>query len=282
MEKDCKNTDVENEVWKTKYLLMQHEWRCQQNTIGRLEIQTMKLQSQLKQQSQFCSKAGYILGYCLWKATQIPDVINIILIKDKILELSEIMSGVLASFNDTYQSKIPITDTEETRFVLSIIGLVANLSTVDAGQRFFSQTNSGKNVIRLIVCILIRIPSPSANQLKKISYSALYNVSNYTVTTSTQIVNAELIAVINNDIKDGANTSIEPDLRYFALKLLQSLVRNVCNKAAYDILSNNIELSRLVNLASAVDVETENISRNILDAFSKAKEQFETKIDMSL
>jgi len=60
---------------------MQHEWRCQQNTIGRLEIQAMKLQSQLKQQSQFCSKAGYILGYCLWKATQIPDVINIILVK---------------------------------------------------------------------------------------------------------------------------------------------------------------------------------------------------------
>jgi len=60
---------------------MQHEWRCQQNTIGRLEIQTMKLQSQLKQQSQFCTKTGYILGYCLWKASQIPDVINIILIK---------------------------------------------------------------------------------------------------------------------------------------------------------------------------------------------------------
>lgn len=77
------------------------------------------------------------------------------------------MSGVLTSFNDTYQTKIPITDTEETRFVLSVIGLVANLSTVDAGRRFFSQTNSGKNVIQLIVCILIRIPSPSANQLKK-------------------------------------------------------------------------------------------------------------------
>jgi len=43
-----------------------------------------------------------------------------------------------------------------------------------------------------------------------------------------------------------------------------------------------IELSRLLNLASAVDVETENISRNILDAFRKAKEQFETKIAMSL
>lgn len=92
---------------------------------------------------------------------------NFFFLQEKILELSEIMSGVLTSFNDTYQPKIPITDTEETRFVLSIIGLVANLSTVDAGRRFFSQTNSGKNVIRLIICILIRIPSPSANQLKK-------------------------------------------------------------------------------------------------------------------
>lgn len=91
----------------------------------------------------------------------------ILFLQEKILGLSEIMSGVLTSFNDTYQPKIPITDTEETRFVLSIIGLVANLSTVDAGRRFFSQTNSGKNVIRLIICILIRIPSPSANQLKK-------------------------------------------------------------------------------------------------------------------
>ncbi|CAH1708270.1 unnamed protein product [Aphis gossypii] len=191
------------------------------------------------------------------------------------------MSGVLTSFNDTYQPKIPITDTEETRFVLSIIGLVANLSTVDAGRRFFSQTNSGKNVIRLIICILIRIPSPSANQLKKISYSALYNVSNYTVKISSQIINAELITVINNDIKDVNDTRIEPDLRFFALKLLQSLIRNVCNKAAYEILLNNIEQSRLVTLTSAVDAETVNISRNILDAFSKAKEQFETKIPMS-
>jgi hypothetical protein len=41
-----------------------------------------------------------------------------------------------------------------------------------------------------------------------------------------------------------------------------------------------IDQSRLVKLASAVDAETENISRNILDAFSKAKEQFETKIPM--
>lgn len=58
---------------------MQHEWRCQQEVIGRLEIQMTKLRSQLKYQAQFCSKAGSLLGYFLWKATQMPDVINIVL-----------------------------------------------------------------------------------------------------------------------------------------------------------------------------------------------------------
>lgn len=58
---------------------MQHEWRCQQEVIGRLEIQMTKIRSQLKYQAQFCSKAGSIFGNLLWQATQIPDVINIVL-----------------------------------------------------------------------------------------------------------------------------------------------------------------------------------------------------------
>lgn len=60
-------------------MLMQHEWRCQQSTIGRLKIQMSKLQSQLKYQAQFCSEAGSTFGYCLWKATQMPEITNIIL-----------------------------------------------------------------------------------------------------------------------------------------------------------------------------------------------------------
>jgi len=70
---------VENEDLKLKYVLMQHEWREQQNTIGRLEVQITKLRSQLKHQAQFCSKAGSTLGYCLWKSIQLPEIIKIIL-----------------------------------------------------------------------------------------------------------------------------------------------------------------------------------------------------------
>lgn len=77
------------------------------------------------------------------------------------------MVNVLTSFNDTYETKTPISDTEEIRFVLSVIGLVANLTTVDLGRKFFSKSDNGKNVIRLIAHLVTKIPSPSGNQLKK-------------------------------------------------------------------------------------------------------------------
>lgn len=64
------------EVLKTKYSLMQHEWQCQQDTIGRLKIDVIKLRSQLNQQARFCSKLGSVFGYRLWKATRTPEVVN--------------------------------------------------------------------------------------------------------------------------------------------------------------------------------------------------------------
>lgn len=38
------------------------------------------------------------------------------------------------------------------------------------------------------------------------------------------------------------------------------------------------QLSRLIQLTSAVDAETENVARSILNDFSKAKDYFEAKI----
>lgn len=77
------------------------------------------------------------------------------------------MISVLSSFNNTYQTNTPITDTDEVQFVLSIIGLVANLTTVSKGQWLFSHNNSCKNVVQLIMAIVPRVPSPSGNQLKR-------------------------------------------------------------------------------------------------------------------
>lgn len=91
----------------------------------------------------------------------------VLILQEKLFDLSEIMINALTSFSDTYQIQIPTTDTEDTRFAQIIIGLVANLSTVDEGRRFFSQNNNGKNVTKLITSIVSRTLSPSGNMWKK-------------------------------------------------------------------------------------------------------------------
>jgi len=77
------------------------------------------------------------------------------------------MIGTLSSFNTTYRTNTPIMNTDETQFVLSIVGLVANLTTVNKGQWLFSQNSVCKTVIQLIINIVPRVPSPSGNRLKR-------------------------------------------------------------------------------------------------------------------
>lgn len=70
---------VDYEELKSKYSILQNDWRRQQEIIGRLETKTTKLQSQLKNQAAFSTKIGAILGHYLWKITEDPDIVNIIL-----------------------------------------------------------------------------------------------------------------------------------------------------------------------------------------------------------
>lgn len=73
----------------------------------------------------------------------------------------------------------------------------------------------------------------------RIMYAALYNVTIHSV-VSPHLVDAELVKTLNDDINDVSNKSVEPDLRLFALKLLHSILRNVCSKATYGVMKNNV------------------------------------------
>ncbi|XP_050436299.1 uncharacterized protein LOC126843042 [Adelges cooleyi] len=265
---------------------MQYEWQRQQELIGQMLVQTKELRSQIKRQTEFCTLVGSTIGYFLWKATQKPDIVHMILREDKCARLTQMIVHVLKSFNETYRV-IPTADTNEVRFVLSVIGLVANLSTTDAGREMFSNTENGNKVVKLIICILSRIPSPSGNHLKKyfilwikrVSYAALYSISIHP-NASSLMENINLIRTLNEEITTTADKEDVPDLRLFALKLLKSLTRNVDTISMYNILENNITLSEIFNLTAAVDSETVNTARELLDNLRKVKAQYETKTNV--
>jgi hypothetical protein len=50
-------------------------------TINKLQFQIAELKMQLKQQSTFCSNIGSTFGYYLWKATQMPAIVDMVLQK---------------------------------------------------------------------------------------------------------------------------------------------------------------------------------------------------------
>jgi len=67
---------VEIEQLRSKYNLLENE---SLSTINKLQLEVTKLNLLLKQQSSFSSIIGSTLCYYLWKATQIPSVVDMVL-----------------------------------------------------------------------------------------------------------------------------------------------------------------------------------------------------------
>lgn len=81
--------------------------------------------------------------------------------------MARLMTCILNSYIETYNNNMPSIKAYETKCILSILGIVANLTTNKSGCYFFSQVNDGKNVVNLIVSLVLCIPSSLDNNLKK-------------------------------------------------------------------------------------------------------------------
>lgn len=81
------------------------------------------------------------------------------------INMVKLMISILTTFIETYNVQ-PIK-TYDTKFVLNILGIVANLTTTKAGCHFFSQVNDGINVINLIMSMVMYAPSTLNSNLKR-------------------------------------------------------------------------------------------------------------------
>lgn len=85
----------------------------------------------------------------------------------KIIKMVNIITTVLSSFIETYNNNMLSVKTYERKFILNILGIIANLTTQKAGCYFFSQENDGIKVIDLIIFLVICVPYSLENNLKK-------------------------------------------------------------------------------------------------------------------
>lgn len=82
--------------------------------------------------------------------------------------MAKLMTSILNYFIKTFNNNnMPSKKTHETKVVLSILGIVTNLTINKAGSHFFSQVNDGINVVNLIISLVLNIPSSLENNFKK-------------------------------------------------------------------------------------------------------------------
>lgn len=75
--------------------------------------------------------------------------------------------GTLTSFIDTYKSEIPSQNSDESQFVMALVGIVTNIAAAATGRHFLMADEQGKSVVRHFVKMLQQIPVPSGNCLKR-------------------------------------------------------------------------------------------------------------------
>lgn len=77
------------------------------------------------------------------------------------------VNGSLESFMETYNLTLPDVTTNEMQFILSLVGVVANMAATPDGRQFLVTDPNGRELINLMINILPIIPLDSGDCLKR-------------------------------------------------------------------------------------------------------------------
>lgn len=89
------------------------------------------------------------------------------ILQNKLGEFMCVVSGTLVSFLDTYNRDIPDIRSDESQFILSICGVVANIAAIPCGRHFIVSNTNGKDLLDQIFKALPKIPCVSGDPLKR-------------------------------------------------------------------------------------------------------------------
>ncbi|XP_067013401.1 heat shock factor 2-binding protein [Anabrus simplex] len=263
-------TNYELEELRLKYESLQTEWDSQQEHLGRLQGDMYKLRNQLQHQSQFCASLGAVMGNLIWKASRIPQVVDMLLSGNKVGEFLNIVNGTLMSFMETYDSQMPGQCADESQFIMAMCGIVTNIAASPAGRQFLVMSPNGKELLESFVNILPSVPCPTGNCLKRLLLMALYNIS----------INQYGLAFLQEqkDILPAISQSLQYDstveLRLMSLRLLQSITYEIPTQQLLEEILENVSMDTVEEMCSTGDGETKAVAQEILDNIERARQKF--------
>ncbi|XP_054271602.1 heat shock factor 2-binding protein-like isoform X2 [Macrosteles quadrilineatus] len=260
----------ELEAIRTKYHNLQREWDSQQEHLGRVQGEMFRMRSQLKSQSSFCASMGAIMGSLMWKTTRMASVVDVLLSTNRVSEFLCIVSGSLESFMETYTLTLPDVSTSEMQFILSLVGIVANVAATPDGRQFLVTDPNGKELIDQMISALLSIRDETGDSLKRVILMSLYNLSINQLGLIVLLDHTSLFGELAKDIQSDSN----PELRLLSLRLLQSLTMQIPSTKAFDDMYHAIPMDKIKELTNTTDADMRLLAKNILQSLERAYTKF--------
>ncbi|XP_065683218.1 heat shock factor 2-binding protein-like isoform X1 [Hydra vulgaris] len=258
--KERKLLEQEFDLLKKRYdsLLSEVERERQEN--ADLRKQLFELKEITEEQSTYCATLGGTTCGLLWRISQNEDSIHMLLGGDNADEFFQLACHTLESYvNAVHSSPSRVVGANnEYRFVISLMGVITNITASSFGRELLSSKDSGKEVLNAINSVISEFPFQEMKWMKmrNVALKCMYNISinqkGMKFLCSIKTLLPDLSQVIHEDKF--------PDNKLHALRLLQSMV---CEPDCVELLHSVVELLSIDKLKTL----SQNSKGEVLSAF---------------
>ncbi|XP_063231951.1 uncharacterized protein LOC134536218 isoform X1 [Bacillus rossius redtenbacheri] len=143
-----------------------------------METQKRKLLIAAHPESQWCSYAGFVMAKLISVALDHNDAMVLYIINEKQVKVTDflaIVHSVLKCFLQKYDEVLPTDDSEEVKFLMTLLEVVWKLSSHPAGRAFFANDEYGLGLIKQFIVNLPDLPIPSGDALKRAMLLPVFN-----------------------------------------------------------------------------------------------------------
>ena len=146
--------------------------RNQEETIKHLEEKVEKMELAMREQNSFLATLGLTLSALLWKASKDSQIVDMLIetvcvmininhcfpcymftfhLQGRLSDLFSIIGDVLKSFFEVYNEKLPPTKSEEVQFIISLMGVLVNITVRPEGRNSVIGLPQGREMIKHLV-----------------------------------------------------------------------------------------------------------------------------------
>ncbi|KAF2886408.1 hypothetical protein ILUMI_19764, partial [Ignelater luminosus] len=272
MERNIFMIEIEIELEETKISHLRNEWHQQQKTMARLQDILNRKCRLLTLHSNYCSSQGSALCTILAIVMENQELVESFLSQPEtyLVKFIKIADGCLFSFIKTYSLDIPIEDTSDYRYILSLYTCIQHISNLQSGRKFLTSHEDCQIMLSEFVSILPNMKHTSIDALKLTLTRILHNITLEDAGIDLLRRCSELLPSLDAAIRK----PYDPQMHKYLLEILDRITKRIMSKEFLDKLTETINMERLRELSDRNFKEVNRIPKNIFQNVREAAQSY--------